>query len=650
MQTSTKADTENSPIITQFYYSQTLPYLIGKHQQEIQRRLKDVPEALRQRDLAPQFEALGETSGDAAWQVFREYLDSIERCISEIVRSHSPSFWFHLHRRLRPMLVDIHENKTDDMTVRLVRSIAELSYAKHGDLGRTDDLGPIIHTRLETFLDGAWYGATAYALGSKLKAKKQYQTIKWTKQIVMTDFRVSDLCDVFGVEGLCYEYWWASAQMRAIGKGSVVKWDRTKPPSLLYKDTGINSFCFAFYDKRNSEGRGFVTRLGTWIDEPRKLEKFEANADEIHFAQLIANPDVKEYPVWNRETKSIGRGVGATNFEVGTFSLARFKSEHIFMAEPFKQKHGVELDAVLFAIWAASFFGIYTGLTSRLPTAEQRRDRTMTNWGNLLFRGYSMVTLNPDQLAQEAVWFAKQLEHERIFSVDEVRQGVEFISLSKATQKNIGLWSGGKRPILIPSMNALMIDLAAIMPFLDTIFFGLKKVPQLGGEAFEDAVRSALGSRGFDIPLQRELRWPTGNPREVDAGVRIDDRLVLIECFSYELPLDYEVGKPSVFERRKEFILKKLDQARTLAERIAKEPKGANFDVSWAKAIDWRVVSPFVEFAWSLREPLFDEDGLPRVLQIRELIGYLTEGDVPAKSYVPMVKKLRDIPFAGNWY
>lgn len=292
------------------------------------------------------------------------------------------------------MLAEIHENKTDDMTVRLVRSIAELSYAKHGDLGRTDDLGPIIHTRLETFLDGAWYEATAYALGSKLKAKKQYQTIKWTNQIVMTDFRVSDMWDVFGVEGLCYEYWWASAQMRAIGKGSVVKWDRTKTPSLLYKDSGINSLCFAFYDKRNSEGRGFLTRLGTWIDETEKREKFEATrADEIHFVQLIANPDVKEYPIWNRETKSIGRGVGATNFEVGTFSLARFKSEHSFMAEPFKQKHGVELGTVLFAIWAASFFATYTGLASHLPTAEQRLDRTMTNRGNLLFRGYSMSLL-----------------------------------------------------------------------------------------------------------------------------------------------------------------------------------------------------------------------------------------------------------------
>jgi hypothetical protein len=651
MQIPTKADLEDPPIVTQFYYSQTFPYLMVKWHQEIQRRLKDIPEALRQRELVPEFESLGETSGDAAWQVFRNYLDSIESCIAEIVRGHSPSFWFHLHRRLRPMLAEIHESKTDDMTVRLVRSIAALAYAKHADLDRTDDLGLIMHTRLEAFLDGAWYEATAYALGSKLKAKKQYQAIKWTKQIVMTDFRASDLCDVFGVEGLCYEYWWASAAMRAIGKGSIAKWDRTKSPSLLYKDTGVNALCFALYDERNSEGRGFRTRLGTWIDETENLEKIDVTrADEIHFAQLRPNPDVKEYPVWNRKTKSIGRGVGATNFEVGTFSLAKFKSENSFMAEPFKQKHGVELDAVLFAIWAASFFGTYTGLTSHLPTAEQRLDRTMTNWGNLLFRGYSMVTFNQDQLAQEAIWFAKQLEHDRIFSIDEVRQGIEFISLSKATQKNIGLWSGGKRPILIPSMNALMIDLAAIIPFLYTIFFGLKKVPQIGGEAFEDAVRSALRSRGFDICLQGGLRWPSGNPREVDAGVRIDDRLLLIECFSYELPLDYEVGKPSVFEKRKEFTLKKLDQAQSLAERITKEPKGTNFDVSWAKGIDWRVVSPFVEFAWHFGEALFDDEGWPRVLQVRELLDYLTDGDVPAKSYVPMLKKMRDIPFTGIWY
>jgi hypothetical protein len=648
-----KSDAEKDPLIVmQFYYSHTFPYLIEEWRQEIGQRLKDVPDVLRQRELVPGLAALGETSGDSAWEVFREYLDKIEDCIAEIVRGHSVSFWFHLHRRLRPMLAkDPHGRKTDDTTVALVRRIAELAYDKHGDFDRTDDLGPIIRTRLETFLDGAWYEATARALGSKLKAKKEYQRIKWMEQVVMTDFRVSDLCDGFGVEGLCYEYWWASAAMREIGKGSIVKWDATKGSSLCYKDTGVNPLCFDLYDQRNSEQGGFRTRLGTWLDETEQPEKLDASrGEQIHFAQLTPNPDIKEYPIWNRQTKSIGRGYGATNFGVGTFSLARFKSENGFMAEPFKQKHAVELDVVLFAIWAASFLGVYTGLTSHLSRMEQRLDRTMSNWGNLLFRGYSMVTFNQEQFAQEAVWWAKHLKHERIFSLDEARQGVEFISLSKAAQKNIGLWSGGKRPILIASMNGLMIDLAAIMPFLQTIFFGLRKVPQIGGETFENSVRVALRSRKLDVCLQGELRWPSGKPREVDAGVRIGDRLILIECFSYELPLDYDIGKPSVFEKRKEFILKKLEQAKTLAERVAKESKGSNFDVSWAKKIDWRVVSPFVEFAWHVNDPLFDEDGLPRVLQISELMDNLTDGAMPAKSYVPDVKKLRGFEFKGTWY
>jgi hypothetical protein len=128
----------------------------------------------------------------------------------------------------------------------------------------------------------------------------------------------------------------------------------------------------------------------------------------------------------------------------------------------------------------------------------------------------------------------------------------------------------------------------------------------------------------------------------VDAAVRIGDRLVLIECFSYELPLDFEIGKRSVFDKRKEFIIEKVDQAQTLAERVAKEPKGTNFDVSWAKSIEWRVVSPFVEFAWQIDEPLYDEAGMPRVLQVHELLGHLTDGKVPTESLVPLIKEVRN--------
>ncbi|MGY4372235.1 hypothetical protein ACVW1A_008300 [Bradyrhizobium sp. LB1.3] len=54
MNIQTKAGGEDPLVVTQFYYSQTLPYLMFKHHAEIRRRLVDVPRELRQRELAPQ--------------------------------------------------------------------------------------------------------------------------------------------------------------------------------------------------------------------------------------------------------------------------------------------------------------------------------------------------------------------------------------------------------------------------------------------------------------------------------------------------------------------------------------------------------------------------------------------------------------------
>lgn len=639
------------PIIPVFYHSHTFPFLVERHRDEIRRQLVDTPRAFRETELAPRFEALGEASGDAAWDVLCTYLDAIEERLAAIVRVHSPSYWFHLYRRLRPMLAEVHEGKTDDTTVALVRRHAELAYAKHGDLERLDDLGSMGRVRLKTFLDGAWYEATAFALGGKLKAQRHFESMRRDNAVVAIDFRVEDLLNVFAVEGLCYEYWWGAAAMRAIGKGSIAKWDPSKTPALRYKDTSVNPLCFELYDRRIAKATGFHSRLGIWLDRDDADAGTDATrGDRVLFAQLTPNPEVTNHPIWNRESQSLGEGAIATNFAIGSFSLKRFREEHAFMARAFEEKRGVSLDAVLFAIWAASFFGVYTGATSHLPTAEARVDRTMSNLTNVAFRGYTMVNYTPATMAQEAIWWSKRLGHAHVPSEAEAHAGVEFIALNAQAQRLIGLWSGGKRPILIPSMHGLMIDLAAIMPLLETLFFGVKKTQQLGGEAFEEAVRKALRARGLDVCLQGELRWQDENPREIDAGVRIGDRLVLVECFSYEMPLDYDRGKPSVFELRKQFIAAKLEQARTLAERVAKTPRGDNLDVSWATSVDWRVVSPFVEFAWTLNEPLFDDDGAVRLHQANELVDFLTTGEPPVASYSNFIRKMRALPFAGIWY
>ena len=71
MNVNTNADQEDPLIVTQFYYSQTFPYLMMKHRTELRRRLVDVPRELRQKELAPHLVALGEAAGDQVWQIYR---------------------------------------------------------------------------------------------------------------------------------------------------------------------------------------------------------------------------------------------------------------------------------------------------------------------------------------------------------------------------------------------------------------------------------------------------------------------------------------------------------------------------------------------------------------------------------------------------
>ncbi len=616
-----------------FYHTRAFRYLIRKLRSEIHRRLRDVPEAFRSAELAGAFTALGDTGGEPAWQTLRAYLDKVEERLAALVGRHSPSYWLHLHRRLAPRLSEVHDGKRDDNTVALVRRIAELAYAKHGDLARTDDLGLMVKVRLRTFLGGAWYEAASDDLGSKLKAKREFESLRRTrKSVVMLDFQERDFCEVFEIEGWSYEYWRISALMRSIGKGTGARWN----PEINwvdYIDHDVPPLAYEIYDRRIGEGTGFHTRLGTWLDRPGDSDRFDPSKPiDAYFAVLNPNPEPEEMPVWNSQEMKAGVGYQAVNFHMGKFSLRAFREQNSFMAEAFKAKHGIELDAVMFAVWVASFFGIHTGATSLLRTKEQSLDRTLQNWDNVLYRGYTMGALNLDLLCREAIWWAKALQHEHVFSEAEVRAALEFIALSPSSQGNIALWSGGKRPIFIPSLTGILIDLAAIAPFLTSLFFGLRKTQQAGGHAFEDTVRNALSSRGLDVCFQGKLKWKDEDPRELDVGVRIGDRLILVECFSYELPVDYEIGKPSIFETRKRFISGKLDQAKSLAKRLTRHPAGTNFDFSWAASIEWRVVSPFVEFAWNLNEPLFDEAGIPRLLQVRELIDYLADGKPPAAT------------------
>lgn len=155
----------------------------------------------------------------------------------------------------------------------------------------------------------------------------------------------------------------------------------------------------------------------------------------------------------------------------------------------------------------------------------------------------------------------------------------------------------------------------------------------------------------LEVPSRQQPICPSGgspiSAREGDLDVRTGSRLTVVECFSYELPLDFEVRKPSAFEKRNNFLSRRSIKRRRL-------PSGSGWSgrVPTSTCLEPKkstgVVSPFVEFAWEIDDMFFDERGLPRVLQAEELLDHLTNGRMPVQRLVRCVREFRGVKPAGR--
>lgn len=630
------SESTGSLTLYQFYHTETFAQLIAQGAEEIDRRLLSAPRALRATQLGLAFEGRGRVAGEDAWQPLREYLNLVESRMAELIQDHSPAYWLHLYRRIRPTLSKKHDSKTDANTVALVRQVAELAYLKYGNLSRRGDLGDVRHTRLETFLGGNYYEAVGEFLGSKLKARRQFENLRRSSQSVLLDFSEDEIYRSVEVEGFSYEYWRASAAMRMIGKGTMVEWDG-ETAWFNYLENNFHPLLFEIYDARIQSGRGFHTSLGTWteINNRRRDEQF------FSFTTYNPHPEPETVPAWDPSKKRIGTAVGTLNFNMGSGSLDRFANAHSFMAEAFRAHHRVRLDAVLFCIWAVSSFAVFPQRLYFAKGSDAKMASLVNNSINLRQRGYALTGLSLEALTEEAIRRARIEGHETALNADEVTAGFQFMLLDNQAQAAIALWSGGKRPVLMLQDDRVVVDLAAVIPFLQNLFFRVREKTGAKGLVFEDGVREAITQVGLHLVHSGELVWGNGRKREVDAAIRLGDRLVLVECFSFERPLDFELAKPGVFEERQRRLAEKIEQAHSLCEEIVNESTGGNFDFSWASSVDWRLVSPFVEFAWTLDLKQFDEDGVARILQVEELLGYLTEGECPGGALAGLVPRVR---------
>jgi hypothetical protein len=62
----------------------------------------------------------------------------------------------------------------------------------------------------------------------------------------------------------------------------------------------------------------------------------------------------------------------------------------------------------------------------------------------------------------------------------------------------------------------------------------------------------------------------------------------------------------------------------SLADSVRADPKGANYDFTWATEVQALVVSPLVEWIWTRNPEFWITDSIPRIASADEVISYLT--------------------------
>ncbi len=321
-------------------------------------------------------------------------------------------------------------------------------------------------------------------------------------------------------------------------------------------------------------------------------------------------------------------GVFVSNFLIGFFDLSRFREAHQFLAEAFRNAIGTTLDAYLTCLWAFSNIAMLPAriLFQNHGAGEDLSTPLGMNMMNIIQRGYTLFENDRAGIVSEIMFRAKHFGCSFSDCTEsDIAAAVEHLSLTPAKKREIALWSGGRRFLLIPFGEFVVIDLQAVPAILMTLFYRVQHVQTQRGSVFEEAFRAALVAGGFEIPKTGDIYGPNGEHREIDASVRVGDHLILFECRSIERPLDYEIGRLQTLARRRGLLEQKVEQALTLREFVLMFPVGRNYDFGWAATVSTFVVSPFIEWIWERSDRLWHDTITPRILQADEALTYLRE-------------------------
>ncbi|MBK8009663.1 MAG: hypothetical protein IPK23_15495 [Rhizobiales bacterium] len=481
--------------------------------------------------------------------------------MSKILGAHSPFFWMYLYRRIKPALSKLDDNKTDRVTVRLVREIADLAIQKYSNLSINND----VKRSSELSYESCWGGSLKKAIEELPSAQRTaiseviINNLKEVDSFNPSSFESTNYRDIYEVEGLAYEYWLCTARLRSLGKGHKCHFYPKEKEFFDERKSELEK-AILYYDERGQSGEyiptfvGVISKVLSERDALKNLLVCQYNIDNIDISDLINKMGL---PV------KVADGGSLTNCLPIFLSATNFSNAHSYLNNDFEKKWGFSFVDLIQLIWALSNLAM-------VPNAyleDPERQSLGLFFLRLLKRGYAIYLFEPekgygalyDRLTQ-ILGLPKEAADALIAKVQPV---LAFLTLDQGRQKSMSLWSGGPRAIIVPHGKFIVIDLVGLVGFLQRSLTGVRDDGKIRGELFEDAVRNEISNslpKGMQTG-QRKIKVAGQLKDEIDLLLRKGDTVWVCECFSMWRPLSIEVGEESILNNRTERLREKLAQA-----------------------------------------------------------------------------------------
>jgi hypothetical protein len=565
-------------------------------------------------------------------KLLMEWNTRLEDEVAKLCATHSKYYWLYLSRRISP------ETQGYDLitTTWLYRTTLNLAMLKYGlsDADGEFIAVPSSANLREWIFSEAPYEGETIDLASISMAKEDSPldvTLAASPIIIPRQVTLEDAIRIYQIEHLAHEYYITTAELRRVWKGG-----KLRIQNGLFAGVALPAEIeglVALYDKRVEQYNRLLSEFGSIVN----LHIPEDGKFDEGFILVV--------PFWNIHKQQIPlifpgeefpQEKGPSYPEPNPFNFVPVPQT----LEPFYRK------ACIFSKPIEVTFGISPEELTTFLVALSRHN--FHNWANSLRHRYNFFQrgyfIRPDkeEFHQDITnWYRDTFEQlfgnistqEASFAVSKL---MSWQTYEEKDFAQISLYDRTGAKLILATPAGLLFDCVAIPSVLGSIFAKLSylasadgKIGQLKGDDFELEAKRYLAANvpGFSPWMcHRELQSMSGHKMEVDISFCKDQVLFVLECKAFKVSTGFDRGQPKELETRRQKLEEALDKVETLANMLAKEPRGRNYTIpDGITHIISIVVSPFPEYVHQRSGRYFLTESIPRICTVEELTKFLNK-------------------------